>query len=217
MSLIYVDIIQSFFDYLQGIDILEAFGLIFGLLCVGLLIRENIYTWPAGIIYVLISFVIFWQQRLYGDLLLHIFFLILNIYGWYYWVKGNSSNSEEVPITRLRKTDLLYLLFLSFIGILIFGYFLESLPLIFKGLPQASLPYWDSTTSILSVGAMWLTARKKIENWYLWFIIDILATGIYFYKGIEFYAILYLVYIVLAILGYNAWKKSMIAQGSTNE
>jgi nicotinamide mononucleotide transporter len=74
---------------------------------------------------------------------------------------------------------------------------------------DASLSYWDSTTSILSVVAMWLTAKKKIENWIIWLVVDVLATGIYYYKGIYFYCILYLVYTGMAVAGYLSWRRSM--------
>ena len=74
---------------------------------------------------------------------------------------------------------------------------------------DASLPYWDSATSVLSVTGMWLTTKKKIENWYYWLIVDILATGIYMYKELYFYGILYFVYIFLAVAGYMAWKNSL--------
>ena len=212
-----LDIFHNTWEYLVGIDLMELSGLVFGLLCVIFLIRQNILTWPTGITYVLISFVIFWQQRLYGDLLLHVFFLILNIYGWYFWVKGKKKKEEEVPVTNLDPYTFFVLGLISVAGIYGFGLFLETLPKWIEGIPEASLPYWDSTTSVLSVIAMWLTARKKIENWIIWLIVDILATGIYFYKGIEFYAILYMVYIGLAISGYMVWKKSMELSTSESE
>ena len=72
----------------------------------------------------------------------------------------------------------------------------------------AELPYWDNTTSILSLLAIWLQSRKKIESWMLWLVVDILAVGIYFYKEIYFYSILYTVYIVMAFIGYFEWHKS---------
>jgi len=194
--------------YAAGIDILELSGLIFGILTVYFLIKENILTWPCGIIYVLISFVIFWQQRLYGDFILHIFFLVLNIYGWYYWVTGKNRGSEELPITRVTSKMMFRILAVSGLGILIFGYFLSNIHIIWTDLDAASVPYWDSTTSILSVTGMWLTARKKIENWYFWLIVDVIATIIYVYKGIYFYSALYGIYIVMAIAGYQAWNKS---------
>ena len=82
------DIISSITDYLISINFLEAAGLVFGLLAVWFLIKENIWTWPSGIAYVVISFVIFWEAKLYADFALHFVFLALNIYGWYYWIKG---------------------------------------------------------------------------------------------------------------------------------
>jgi len=167
-----------------------------------LLIKENIWTWPTGIAYVLISFVIFYQAKLYADLALHVFFLALNIYGWFYWVHGKKDREEELSVTTSSFQRLALLLGISVIGIWVSGTLLERFT-------DASLPYWDSTTSVLSIVAMWLQAKKKIEHWIFWFIVDVLATGIYIYKGIYFYSVLYMVYIGLAVSGFIAWKRSM--------
>ena len=213
------NILQQAIDYITTMDPYEATGLIFGLLAVIFLIKENILTWPSGIIYVLVSLVVFWREKLYADFALHIFFLVLNIYGWWYWVKGKKSpeaddqpldaaaEPEEVPVTRTSATVLIILILIAAIGIFSMGYLLETYT-------DASLPYWDSATTMLSFIGMWLTARKKIENWHFWFVVDVLATGVYYYKGIHFYSILYLVYIGLAVSGYLAWKKTMKAQAS---
>ena len=194
-------------EYAVHIEKLELAGLFFGLLAVWFLIKQNILTWPAGIIYIFISFVIFWRIQLYGDFILHIFFLILNIYGWYYWKNGNKEEEPEVSSYSL-KTNLI-IAFFTLIGVFVFGVFLQNLPLFFTDLTPASLPYWDATTSILSVTGMWLTTRKKIENWYYWLLVDIIASIIYVYKGIYFYSFLYAVYIIMAVWGYLEWKKSM--------
>lgn len=199
-------LLEDIIKYGSQIDVLEFSGLVFGLLAVYFLIKENILTWPAGIAYVLVSFVIFWQQKLYADFALHIFFLVLNVYGWWYWLRGGKTKEkEEVPITTTPVSRLLLLAFLSILGISVMGTLLTLYT-------DASVPYWDSATTVLSLTGMWLTARKKIENWHFWFVVDILATGIYFYKGIYFYAILYLIYIGLAIVGYLAWMKTMRSQ-----
>ncbi len=202
-------IVEQIHETLLSFDIWGLLGLVFGLLAVWFLIKESIWTWPFGILYVLVSFVVFWDARLYGDLLLHVFFLILNIYGWYYWLFGKDGNDHEVVITTSTNKLLIVTFLISLLGIGIFGYFLEHLPNYFEDLPASSLPYWDATTSILSVTGMWLTTKKKIENWYYWLLVDILATGIYFYKGVYFFAILYLVYIGMAVSGYLTWKKLM--------
>lgn len=201
------ELLKESWGYLLNINILEGLGLIFGLLAVYYLVKENILTWPAGITYVIISFVIFWEQQLYGDFFLHVFFLLLNIYGWYHWKYGHSTEEAKVPVTWLSlKKNLIYIV-ISFIGIFVFGYFLSSVHLIFPNLLPASVPYWDAATTSLSITAMWLTARKNIENWIYWFVVDVLATGIYFYKGIQFYALLYFIYIGLAIAGFIEWKR----------
>ena len=195
--------------YSSQIEVLEFLGLVFGLLTVWFLIKQNILTWPAGIIYVLISFVVFWKIQLYGDFILHIFFLVLNIYGWYYWIYGRKKDDKELEVTTLSLRANIILAGVTIAGVALFGYFLEQLPHLINGLHPAALPYWDATTSILSVTGMWLTTRKKIENWYYWLVVDILATGIYIYKGIYFYALLYAVYIFLVAFGLMEWRKSM--------
>lgn len=202
------DILGDIISYVGQIGWLEFGGLVFGLLCVIFLIKENILTWICGIIYVLISFYVFWEARLYGDFILHIFFLILNIYGWYAWVKG-SDRSEQLSVTKQSFSQFMTLAVITLIGIFLFAQFLIQLPIWINGLEPAALPYWDSTTSVLSVTGMWLTARKKIENWYYWLLVDILATGVYYYKGLFFYSLLYFIYIGLAIAGYLAWRKSL--------
>ncbi len=200
---------QAIVDYAVQINFWELTGLITGLLAVIFLIKENILTWPFGIAYVLVSFVVFWEAQLYGDFLLHVFFLILNIYGWWFWVKGKKQPEESVQVTRMTIAKNFKVFGITVLGIFIFAQLLLGIPQWFEGASPASLPYWDSTTSILSVTGMYLTARKKIENWYYWLAVDVLATGIYCYKELYFYTTLYLVYIVLAFLGYLAWKKNL--------
>ena len=201
---------QEIIDYAVNIDKLELSGLVFGLLAVWFLIKQNILTWPAGIIYIFISFVIFWRIQLYGDFILHIFFLVLNVYGWFYWSKGD--NDHEPKVTSNPTKSNLIIAAITGTGILVFGFFLESLPQLIDGLVPASVPYWDATTSILSVTGMWLTTRKKIENWYYWLAVDVIASVIYIYKGIYFYSFLYGVYILMAIWGYLAWRKDMMKE-----
>lgn len=203
------DIWQDILTNIQGFDFWGLIAFISGILAVVYLIKENIWTWPFGILYTIISLFVFYESRLYGDLFLHIFFLILNVYGWVHWVKGKSRTEEELPVTQLPVS--LALIYLGVSGALIYGFaqFLMALPVWFEGIDPPSLPYWDSTTSMLSVTAMWLTARKRIDNWYYWFVIDVLAAGIYFYKELYFYSVLYLVYIVMAVLGYLAWRKNL--------
>jgi nicotinamide mononucleotide transporter len=187
--------------------IFEVLGLILGLLAVWFLIKENIWTWPVGIVYVVFSLYIFWEAKLYDDFALHIFFLVMNVYGWWFWVYGKKKSEKELSVTTSTVATLVVVMVVSAVLIFINGYLLEKYT-------DASLPYWDSTTTILSLSAMWLTARKKIENWFLWLVVDILASGIYFFKELYFYSFLYLVYVGLAVWGYLEWEKSMLKSKS---
>jgi nicotinamide mononucleotide transporter len=194
-------------NYGLSIDPFELAGLFFGLMAVWYLIKESIYTWPAGILYVLVSFIVFWEIQLYGDFLLHIIFLVLNVYGWYFWVNGKKNKEEELPITTYPLGQNIVLVVISCIGTIVFGCFLSSIHHWIEMEPS-SLPYWDATTSVLSITGIWLMTKKKLENWYYWIVVDVLACGIYFYKGIYFYSFLYGLYIIMAFSGLLAWKKS---------
>ena len=114
--------VEEVFRYVMTINWLEAMGLVFGLVCVLLLIKESIWTWPTGIAYVLVSFVIFFQAKLYADLALHVFFLVLNIYGWYYWLYGKKNSGDQVPVTSSGATLVTSCLIVSFLGIGISGF-----------------------------------------------------------------------------------------------
>lgn len=205
LNQIWQDIVAN----IQGFDFWGLIAFVSGILAVVFLIKEKIWTWPFGILYTVISLFVFYESRLYGDLLLHIFFLVLNIYGWVHWIKGKDKKDDELPVTQLRLKPAVTYLVITGVFLYLFAQFLIQLPVWFEGIDAPSLPYWDSATSTLSVTAMWLTARKRIDSWYYWFAIDVLATGIYFYKELYFYSILYLIYIVMAIAGYLAWKKSL--------
>ena len=146
---------QEMFQYVENISAFEFIGLCTGLLTVVLLIRQNILTWPMGIIYVLVSLIIFLKAKLYADFVLHIVYLVLNGYGWYYWYHGKKSDQKELEVSSTPWKLSLVLLVFSGVGIWITGYLLHRFT-------DASLPYWDSATTILSFTGIWVTARKKI-------------------------------------------------------
>lgn len=187
---------------LLAVDWLEFAGLAAGLLCVWLLIRQNPWTWPVGIVYVCISLWVFLQAKLYADLGLHLVFLALNGYGWWFWLHGGSTSEDAVPVTTTDPRTLVALVAAAMAAAMASGAW-------FERHTDAALPYWDNTTTMLSLAAMWLSTRKKLENWILWFVVDVLATGIYFYKGLYFYTALYLVYIGMAVMGWRAWRSAM--------
>ena len=182
----------------------ELIGAASGLLCVWLIIRENIWNWPVGLAYALVSLLVFYNARLYSDLVLHVFYVFMNGYGWYYWLRGAGARGSEgrLVVARLstRSTSLLGVA--TVIGIIAMGW-------LFDYYTDADLAYWDSTTTVMSFAAMWMAAHKYIENWLVWLVVDVLATGIYIFKGIWPYAVLYGLYIPMAVWGWMAWSRSM--------
>ncbi|HBH24588.1 MAG TPA: hypothetical protein DDY13_14345 [Cytophagales bacterium] len=196
--------LQEIIEYAEQLKLFEIAGVAFGLLCVWLLIKENVLTWPLALIHVVISLFIYWKVKLYADFGLYVFYFFMNLYGWYYWMYGKKRKKHqgEVPITHLKLNQFLIIMGISIVGIAALG-------TLFEKYTDAALPYWDSATTVLSLSAMWITARKKIENWHFWFVIDIMAGIIYIVKGIYFYSFLYLVYVGMAVSGYLHWKKSM--------
>ena len=182
----------------------ELIGAASGLLCVWLIIRENIWNWPVGLAYALVSLLVFYKARLYSDLVLHVFYVFMNGYGWYYWLRGAGARSSGGRLVgaRLRKRSASLLGVATVIGIVAMGW-------LFDYYTDADLAYWDSTTTVMSFAAMWMAAHKYIENWIVWLVIDVLATGIYIFKGIWPYAVLYGLYIPMAVWGWMAWLRSM--------
>lgn len=187
----------------RGIDWLELTGLVSGFVCVVLLIRQNVWTFPVGLVYAFVSVAVFAEQRLYADVLLSGYYVLMNGYGWYYWLYGGRrSSADDLPVTHLPRSHALNLGGVVAVGIAGMGWFFETRT-------DAALPYWDSATTVSSFAAMWLTARKYIENWIVWWIVDIIAVAIYVTKGIELYATLYAMYLAMAVMGWRAWQHSM--------
>ncbi|MCZ6616623.1 MAG: nicotinamide riboside transporter PnuC [Gammaproteobacteria bacterium] len=191
-------------DAALNVDPIELLGLVSGLVCVWLLIRQNIWTFPIGLVYAFVSVVVFTQQRLYADVLLSVYYVLMNGYGWYYWMYGGKPSGEEnLPVSRISPGAGLALLVIVAVATVLMGWFFDTQT-------DADLAYWDSATTTMSFAAMWMTARKYIENWIVWLIVDVLLTAIYLYKGIEPYALLYFVYLAMAFIGWRTWRQTMV-------
>lgn len=185
------------------LDWFEATGLVTGLLAVWLLIRQSIWTWPIGFAYAVVSVVVFVDAKLYADVVLHFFYVGMNLYGWWYWMfGGNRKQGEKLPVTTTPKHHSFVLIVLSALGILAMGFALSNWT-------DADLAYWDSITTVLSFSAMWMMARKYVENWIIWFLVDVIAVALYLIKGLNLYALLYGVYLAMAIVGWLSWRRSM--------
>jgi nicotinamide mononucleotide transporter len=177
---------------------LEVSGVVTGLLCVYLAAVNNIWNWPIAIVSVGIYIFIFFDARLFADMGLQVYFLITNIYGWYYW-SNKPANESKIPVALITRREL----FISAVAVVVFTVILGS---ILKYTP-ASYPYIDSFCAACSLVAQVFLARKVLENWLIWIFVDIIYVGVYIFKGLNLTAIMYGIYVAIALLGYIDWRK----------
>ena len=190
---------------------LELTGVISGLLCVWLLIKEHVLTFPIGMLYASVTVIVVARALLYADVMLNLYYVVMNAYGWYYWVYGGkhlrASLGELLP-QRLARGTLIRLLGITLIGSVVMGFY-------FARYTQAEMAYVDSLTTVASFVAMWMSARKLLSSWVAWFVIDVMQIGLYIVKGMNansglfLYAGLYGVYLLMAIYGWLQWRQRM--------
>lgn len=187
-------------------DVTEIIAVVLGLISVYLVTKQNVWCYPLGIISVFIYIFIFYEVKLYADMGLQVFFIVLQAYGWYEWLYGGAGKTELNVAWGSKRLYLLTALFIASATALL-GYILHELT-------DASLPFVDSFLAVLSMAAQWMMAKKFIENWILWVIVNIGSIGMYAFKGLYFTTFLYIVYFGLAILGYKEWKRSLLTSNS---
>ena len=207
----FFDIKSIFFEFLgYEMSYLEFFGTIAGAIAVALSAKANIWSWPLGIVNVVLFFFLFYQVQLYPDMFLQVFFFVTNLMGWWRWAHpkpGEEDKRRELRVSFLGIKKFSLALVVGLVGTYIFGTFAENLhelfPAIFS-IPSA-FPYADSFVTVMSIVTTFLMIQKKIECWILWIIIDALATYLYFAKGIKFVGIEYLAFCFIASFGLWNW------------
>ncbi|REJ80045.1 MAG: nicotinamide riboside transporter PnuC [Bacteroidetes bacterium] len=181
---------------------LELLAMLSGILGVWLTIKQSIWCFPIGIVNVALYAWIFFspEVRLYADSVLQLFYIVLLTYGWWKW--KHPPVNKQILIPEFSNFGLLVKLSaLVCAGTLIVGWF-------FNSYTDASLPWLDSFLTSGSLAAQYLIARKKIENWIIWIVVDVIYIPMYIYKGLLLTAVLYAVFLVLAIKGLREWKLS---------
>lgn len=207
----FLNLLREYWEIYLGID--EWVGGAVGIIVVYCLIREQVFAWPLGVLYVLISIAVPFEARLYSNLVLHVCaFLPLNLYGWYAWLAGREG-SDKMPITRTSWKLIVGLLVACAVGVLLLPYFYSLFVDDYED--KAALVVVDNTVLMLSLTAMWLTARKKIENWIFWFVVNILSVGMYVAQDVYPYAVLYAAYLGMAVWGYVRWSHIMLGTKSS--
>ena len=203
---------MTFLASLPWDSILEILGFTVGLLYLWWEYHADSRLWFASIVMPTISMWIYLHKGLYADFAINIYYFIIAIYGYLAWTrarhrtgdKGQQDKKKELPITHM---PLSRTIGAGAVFVLLWGAFYCGL----RFLTDSTVPLADAFTTALSIVAMWMLARKYLEQWLAWIAVDAVCVGLYIYKGIYLYAVLYAVYTVIALIGYRKWRKMMSA------
>jgi nicotinamide mononucleotide transporter len=179
---------------------LEILATVFGLWSVWCYVRESIWAWPAGLINVLLFIVLFWEWGLYAETGLQVVFTVLQLYGWWQWLHGGEQH-RGVVITRTSMGLWSLLAGLAVAGIIPIGLALDRWT-------DSTVPWWDTIPVVLSLVAQWMISHKKLENWLVWIVVDLISIPLFAYKGLYLTSALYVVFLVLCCVGLRAWLKT---------
>ena len=184
-------------EYLSN-NWLEIVGTIIGCVYLWQEVKASIWLWLTGIVMPAIYTVVFYQSGLYADFGIQVYYIIAALYGFLFWKFGKKQD-KPLPIvhTSVRQGVILFL-----ITVLVF----IPIYLILTKFTDSTVPFYDSATTALSIVALWMLAKKHVEQWFVWIAVDAVSSALYFYKGIYFTAFLYAVYTVVAIYGYKKWN-----------
>jgi nicotinamide mononucleotide transporter len=179
---------------------LEWVAVGFGVVSVWLTIRENPWCWPLGIVNVSLFAWLFWRERLYADAGLQLVYVAVCAYGWWAWLHGGP-RAGPLRVARAPRRASVFLLAA---GVLV----AMTLSLVLKAATDAAMPFWDASTTAFSLVAQWMQARKWLENWIVWIVVDVVYVGMYLVKGLHLTAFLYAAFVVLAVLGLRSWTRA---------
>lgn len=190
----------TFYVLHNWFEIVAAF---LGFLSIYLQIRQHHWYWPVSLVMVVMYIVIYFRAGLYADMLLQWYYVIVSVYGWYLWLKGKPQHaSSALPVTSTTLQEGMYLF-----GFTVVAFF--ALVYVLKNYTNSTVPYVDAFTTALSFTATWMLARKKLENWLIWIVADVVSVGLYYYKKLYPTMILFTFLTILAVIGYVVWLKNM--------
>jgi nicotinamide mononucleotide transporter len=188
------------------VDPIEVAAAAFGIASVYLSARQNVWNWPLGIINVALYIIVFYGAKLYADMGLQAVYVVLAAYGWWHWLHGGA-NHGTLPVSRVppREIILLAIAFLAATAVL---------STLLARTTDASLPLADSALTAASLVAQYMMTRKYVECWLVWIVADAAYVALFVYKALVPTAALYLVFTVLAIVGWRQWRAALREQSA---
>ena len=196
-------------EYTLTHTLLELFAVTMNILSVIYAKRNSILVYPTGLIGTGIFVYILYNFSLLGDMIINFYFVLMSIYGWYYWAQKKDGQT----LNNVSRTSIKEYYFILILGITS----LLSIYLVYNFYDKwdSWTAYVDTITTAIFFIAMYLMARRKVESWIFWIIGDLITIPLYFYKGLTISSIQYLIFLILAILGYISWKKILNSSTQT--
>jgi len=182
-------------------SLLEWLAAGLGVINVFLVVRRSVWNYPFGLVMVALYFFVFAEAKLYSDALLQIFFFVVQLYGWVNWVRARSQ-AGEVPVGRLSARERFLWALGTVIASLAWG-------LLMARYTDAARPIVDAFVAGTSISAQILMARRRIENWVLWILVDVVAIGLYASRDLYATSALYLLFLLLSIAGLIGWRRAL--------
>lgn len=194
------EILAALYQEGQAFSWLEIIGVLTALIYVVLAAKGNKWCFLFGlisaIIYVYLSVVL----KFYFDTAINIYYIIMSFYGWFSWGRKKSS-TNFIPL-QLKKKHFLAYLISGFIITLVLAFIVDQLS-------DAALPYFDAFTTIFAIIATYMVVKKWIENWLIWVVVDAVAAGMYWHKELYLTSLLFIVYTIISVVGYQKWKNQL--------
>jgi nicotinamide mononucleotide transporter len=178
---------------------LEAASFVTGAACVWLTVKESVWNFPIGLLNVTTFCVVFFQARLYADAGLQVVYFVLGLIGWAMWLRGGV-NRSPLKVTRAPLRECLWALLFVALGTLSLWALLTRV--------GGSASFWDALTTSISLASQWFLNRKRVESWIGWILVDAIYVPLYLYKELYLTALLYAVFLVMAVMGLRAWRDS---------
>ena len=209
MSEIFDFFLKTYQNTATSFILLEAIAFVFGIASVWFAKKENILVYPTGIVATIITVYLLYNAAYFGDMIMNFYYSIMSLYGWWNWSR-KKNDKIVVPISRTTFNEKIIGILLVILTMLVtygvYRYF---------GTDIKTENYIDIFTSGVFFTAMWYMATKKLENWMLWIFADIITVPLYAYRGLGILSLQYLIFTILAIQGYYAWKKNLNKTQST--
>jgi len=183
---------------------IEIIAATLGIIAIYFQIKVKPFYWVISLVVSSMYIIIYFSAKLYADMSMQFYYVGMSIYGLYVWLSGNNNKDKKtIPISKIKDLkSWLLLALISALSFLIIGFIL-------KKFTDSNVPWWDSFTTSLSFVATWMLARKKIENWLIWIVVDATSVALYIYKQLYPTTILFIILTLLAIVGYFQWKREL--------